>query len=374
MNGLGVVLETARRAKGLTQQELADAVGIRQAALSRYENETRDPDEEVLARIASCLGLTVDFLRHASKVRGAVAVDAHMRRRKTAKPSDWRRLEALLNVYRLHARRVFDDVAVRTEQRLPTFDPQETEPDSAARMVRMQWRMPTGPVRSLVQWLEAAGCLVFQEDFHTRGVDGLSQWIDECPVILLNVNASEDRKRLTLAHELGHLCLHSQDITDNVEEEANMFAAEFLMPWEIVRPQLRNLTVGKLIDLKREWGVSMQALIERAWLGKLITSNQRMNLYKSLSARGWRTTEPVSEELAHEVPMLAQNIANALLQNGLTALEIADLVGVSSDDVTNPFVPRKARLHKVSSSLCNVAAGVMSPSDSCQNPVATRRA
>jgi len=344
MNGLGVVLETARRAKGLTQQELADAVGIRQAALSRYENESRDPDEEVLNRIASTLGLTADFLRHASKVRGAVAVDAHMRRRKTARPSDWRRLEALLNLYRLQARRVFDDVAVRAEQRLPTFDPSDTEPDTAARMVRMQWRMPTGPVRSLIQWIEAAGCLVFQEDFKTRGVDGLSQWIDECPVILLNTSVPPDRKRLTIAHELGHLCLHSDTITDNVEEEANMFAAEFLMPWEVIRPQLRNLTMAKLVDLKREWGVSMQALIERAYLGKLIDSNQRMNLYKSLSARGWRTSEPVSEELAPESPMLAQSIADALSKNGLSPSEIATLVGVSPDDETNPFVPHKPRL------------------------------
>ena len=347
MNGLGVVLETARRAKGLTQQELAEAVGIRQAALSRYENETRDPDDEVLARIAGVLGLTVDFLRHASNVRGAVAVDAHMRRRKTAKPSDWRRLEAQLNVYRLHARRVFEDVAVRTEQRLPAFDPLVTDPSSAARMVRMQWRMPTGPVRSLVQWLEAAGCLVIDEDFRTRGVDGLSQWIDECPVILLNMSVPADRKRLTLAHELGHLCLHSHDITESIEEEANAFAAEFLMPWEVIRPQLRNLTMAKLIDLKREWGVSMQALIERAWDGKLITSTQRTNLYKSLSARGWRTVEPVSDEVSPESPILAHNIASALLNSGLTLSEITDLVGVSRDDTTNPFVPRKKRLHTV---------------------------
>lgn len=347
MNGLGVVLETARRAKGLTQQELAEAVGIRQAALSRYENETREPEEEVLVRIAAVLGLTVDFLQHASKVRGAVAVDAHMRRRKTAKPGDWRRLEAQLNVYRLHARRVFEDIAVRTEQRLPTFDPVDTDPSSAARMVRMQWRMPTGPVRALIQWLEAAGCLVIEEDFRARGIDGLSQWIDEYPVILLNVDMPADRKRLTLAHELGHLCLHSRDITENIEEEANMFAAEFLMPWEIIRPQLRNLTVAKLIDLKREWGVSMQALIERAWLGKLITATQRVNFYKSLSARGWRTAEPVSDEIAPETPVLAQNIANALLDSGLTLSEIADMIGVSRDDTANPFVPRKSRLHTV---------------------------
>jgi Zn-dependent peptidase ImmA (M78 family) len=301
----------------------------------------------MLARIATELGLTADFLRHASKVRGAVAVDAHMRRRKTAKPSDWRRLEAQLNVYRLHARRIFEDIAVRTEQRLPAFDPMETDPSSAARLLRMQWRMPTGPVRALIQWLEAAGCLVIEEDFRTRGVDGLSQWIDECPVILLNINMPSDRKRLTLAHELGHLCLHSHDVTESIEDEANKFAAEFLMPWEVIRPQLRNLTVAKLIDLKREWGVSMQALIERAYLGKTINASQRINFYKSLSARGWRTSEPISEELALEAPALSQSIANALVDNGLTVPEIADLVGVSRDDKINPFLPRKARLYTV---------------------------
>jgi Zn-dependent peptidase ImmA (M78 family)/DNA-binding XRE family transcriptional regulator len=347
MNGLGVVLETARRAHGLTQQELADAVGIRQAALSRYENETRDPEDEILSRIAEVLGLTPDFLHRASKVRGAVAVDAHMRRRKTAKPSDWRRLEAQLNLYRLHARRLFEDIAIRTEHRLPDFDPTDTDPATAARLVRMQWRMPTGPVRSLTQWLEAAGCLVIEDDFRARGVDGLSQWIDECPLMLLNINLPSDRKRLTLAHELGHLCLHSREVVEDMEEQANAFAAEFLMPWEVIRPQLRNLTIARLIDLKREWGVSMQALIERAWRGNLISSGQRANMYKSLSARGWRSDEPVSEELAPEKAMLAQSIAGALVKNGLTRSEIAAIVGVASDDNTSPFLPRSAHLHSV---------------------------
>jgi Zn-dependent peptidase ImmA (M78 family) len=63
--------------------------------------------------------------------------------------------------------------------------------------------------------------------------------------------------------------------------------------------------VAKLIDLKREWGVSMKVLIERVYFGKTINATQRMNFYKSLSARGWRTSEPVSEELAPEAPALA---------------------------------------------------------------------
>ncbi|MCQ3814749.1 MAG: helix-turn-helix domain-containing protein [Acidimicrobiia bacterium] len=36
-------IATARRAKGLTQSELADHLGITQAALSRYENDLRQP-------------------------------------------------------------------------------------------------------------------------------------------------------------------------------------------------------------------------------------------------------------------------------------------------------------------------------------------
>lgn len=339
MNGLGVVLETARRAHGLTQGELAEAAGVTQAALSRYENGLRDPEEEILGRLAEVLGVTPSFLWQAGKVRGAAAVDAHMRRRKSARPTDWRRLEARLNMHRLHARRVFDEIAVQAEQRIPTFDPVDTQASDAARFVRMQWRMPSGPVRHLTQWLEAAGCVLIEEDFGTARVDGLSQWIDEIPIILLNAAAPTDRKRLTTAHELGHLSLHSDEIGDDIEREANGFAAEFLMPMETIRPQLRNLTVGRLSDLKREWGVSMQALIERAWDARLITPSHRTTLYKVLSAKGWRAREPISDELAPERPALAQAIGGAFTARGFSPTDIANVVGYGNPDRCLPFMP-----------------------------------
>jgi Zn-dependent peptidase ImmA (M78 family) len=46
---------------------------------------------------------------------------------------------------------------------------------------------------------------VFGEDFGTQRIDGLSQWIGDHPVLLINVIAPMDRNRLTVAHELGHL-------------------------------------------------------------------------------------------------------------------------------------------------------------------------
>jgi len=339
MNSLGLIIETARHADGLTQEQLAEEIGMTQATLCRYERGMREPEPEMLDRLAQVLNVTPDFLRQSSKIRGAVAVEAHMRRRKTAKPSEWKRLEARLNMHRLHARRVFDEIAVHAEQRVPSFDPLEVDAASAALFTRMQWRMPSGPVRALTQWVEAAGCVVIQEDFGTAGVDGVSHWIDEIPIIMLNSTAPTDRKRLTMAHELAHLCLHSQDVSEDMEAEAGKFAAEFLMPAEAIRPELRNLSLGKLLDLKREWGVSIQALIERAWDMKMVSAAQRTRFYKALSARGWRIREPLSTEVVPENPGLPRKIGETLAAGGLSLQEIAELAGFARPDPHNPYLP-----------------------------------
>lgn len=331
MSALGEVLETARRAQGLTQAALAERAQVTQAALSRYENDLRTPDPEALQRLADALGVTVAFLRHAGRARAGMAMDAHMRRQASAPPGTWRQLEARLNVYRWHASHLFEEVSLRAEQHVPTFDPLDVSPEHAARLVRAQWRMPIGPVRRLVEWLETAGCLLVAEDFGTTRVDGLSQWVGDHPLVLYNDAAPTDRVRLTLAHELGHLVLHADALSiDDVEAQASAFAAEFLMPAELVRPSLRNLRIGRLLDLKREYGVSMQALVERAYQLGLLSPTQRSSTYKLLSAKGWRTREPGSDDIAPERPSLARAIAEDLSARGLTPDDIASIAGFSA--------------------------------------------
>ncbi len=346
MTGLGEVLETARRAHGLTQAELAAQVGLTQAALSRYENDLREPDPEVLARMADTLGVTTTFLAGAGRARGGMAMDAHMRRRATAPPATWRRWEARLNMHRWHAGHLFEEVSLHAEQHVPTLDLLDVTPEHAARFVRAQWRMPAGPVRHLAQWLEAAGCLLIGEDFATSRVDGLSQWVGDHPVILFNNTAPTDRLRLTLAHELGHLVLHADALSiDDVEAQANAFAGEFLMPAEVIRPSLRNVRIGHLLDLKREYGVSMQALVERAYHLTLLSPTQRTSMYKMLSAKGWRTHEPGSDDIAPERPALAELIAQELRTRGLSTTEIATIAGFSGPDRNTLF--RTRGLHAI---------------------------
>ena len=339
--GLGEAIATARRARGMTQEQLAGQLGLTQAALSRHENDLRVPSETMLDMIASALGLTAELLQGAGRTRGALAAGAHMRRRATAPPTVWRRLEAQLNLYRLHTQHLLDQLDLNTELTIPRFDPFDVDPAAAARLLRAEWRIPIGPVRDLAGWMETAGCLIFDSDFGTSRVDGLSQWNSTYPVVMLNTSPPTDRRRLTLAHELGHLSLHSQGVPDDVEADATAFAAELLMPAEVIRSQLRNLTTGRLHDLKRVWGVSMQALIERGHNLGTVTAKQRTYLYKRFSALGWRTHEPLSEELTPERPRLATDIGRALLNRGLTESRIAAISGHAPNATNNPFLTKR---------------------------------
>lgn len=341
MSSLGEVVATARRAKGLTQEQLADQVGVAQAALSRYEKDLRTPEPEVLTQLAAAFGVTESFLLRASSPAAAMAVDAHMRRRATAKPSVWRRLEAQLNMLRMHSEMLREEVSLATQYALPSFDPLTMEPAHAAQLTRMQWRVPLGPVQSVTRWLESAGCVTIRSDMASSRVDGLSQWTADHPVIMVSATAPPDRVRWTLAHELGHLVMHREDMPPDMEDletQADLFAGEFLMPESLIRPELRNLTLGKALDLKREWGVSMQAVIERAYRLGLLTRDRRVSLYRQLSARGWRINEPGAEDVPSERPELLAHIGRSLRAQGLKDDELASISGFASP-TSNDLLP-----------------------------------
>ncbi|AEJ43810.1 helix-turn-helix transcriptional regulator [Alicyclobacillus acidocaldarius] len=56
---LGSVLKTARRAKGMTQQEVADSAGIHVRTYQNYESNKRCPTLDVAARLSDILGVDV---------------------------------------------------------------------------------------------------------------------------------------------------------------------------------------------------------------------------------------------------------------------------------------------------------------------------
>lgn len=63
MNGtIGSRIALRRKEKGMSQENLADKMGVSSQAVSKWENDVSCPDIGLLPRLASLLGMTVDEL------------------------------------------------------------------------------------------------------------------------------------------------------------------------------------------------------------------------------------------------------------------------------------------------------------------------
>jgi len=67
---LGARLRELRMARGLTQQSLADALGVGQTTITNYETNTREPDNATLQKLADFFDVSADYLLGRTNFKG----------------------------------------------------------------------------------------------------------------------------------------------------------------------------------------------------------------------------------------------------------------------------------------------------------------
>lgn len=55
-------LRALREARGLTQMQVANRIGVSKAMISAYETASKSPSVEVLIRLSRLFGVTIDYL------------------------------------------------------------------------------------------------------------------------------------------------------------------------------------------------------------------------------------------------------------------------------------------------------------------------
>ena len=55
-------LKQLRRSRGISQQKLADLLGISQQSINQYENHSIEPDIDTLSRMASYFETSIDYI------------------------------------------------------------------------------------------------------------------------------------------------------------------------------------------------------------------------------------------------------------------------------------------------------------------------
>lgn len=173
--------------------------------------------------------------------------------------------------------------------------PGSTPAEAAAYARRVLGFSAGEPLPYLVLALERAGVTVLGLPIGAESLDAFCAWRDGRPVVAVLDGAPGDRLRFSVAHELGHLLLHSvRDLRrDDVEREADRFAAELLMPAHAIAAALpAHPTLARLLPLKNTWGASLRSLIRRAREVDAVDEERATSLHRQLSARGWTRVEP----------------------------------------------------------------------------------
>jgi len=344
----------ARQYRAMSQGELAEKVKgvLNQPRLSRIENGLYSPTANELNALARALPVRVEFFFHAINRRCSPA--AYHRKRQKLSQTDWLRIYARAEIYRMMLGVLLRSATAETTRPLPPC----RDPGAAngrigdmAKAIRQFWTLPRGPIADVTRVIESAGIVVIAYDFGTDLIDGFGQHRNEDfpPLIFVNTRQPKDKLRFTLAHELGHLVMHRMSDPEQ-EWQANRFAAEFLMPTEDIRPSLHSFSIERFLDLKRYWKTSMQALVRKARdVGKMDERKYRYYNYE-ISRRGMKRNEAGEITEPIEIPGLFRRLIQAHVSGlAYTPDEFSRLFGLPAAELDRDYLPERPKLRVVAS-------------------------
>ena len=340
INGRSIKL--ARESRGLSQSKLSELLGVTQATLSRFEKGVLTVTPEFVSKIAQALNYPATFFEKDIRIAGETSL--FYRKRASMTVRDLSILESKISILSKSIDEMLESINI-PELRIPSVEPTvDNSPQEIAYKIRNYLGVPAGPIDNIVSLLEKNGVIVMFLDVDDMDkFDGLTMFTtNQAPVIWINRNIPNDRKRFSLAHEFGHLVMHlrSENLEkpeDQKEIEANEFAGEFLMPESQCKEDLYNLKYKDLGMKKYYWKVSKAAIIYRAKELKCISEQTSRYLYVTLGRYGERKTESV------QVPIDNPKIVNRMFDLHISELkyareELTDIVGLMPDEINTELL------------------------------------
>lgn len=306
-------LRNLRQLNGMTQKDFATELGISQAQLSQIERGERQLTAQHMVIARKRFNVPLDFF-DAPPITYDPS-DLNFRTRKLTQAQQGR-ASIMFGLTEQEVRNMVGagnptgSIGAGDSGGDPIRGLREIEAFAAAAR-QLIGINPHKVVNNVTRCVERLGIVVTGlnlPDLSAR-IDGISSpsRTDDPFVIAVILDKPGDRLRFSVAHELGHILLHteSRPVDREVRErEADAFASAFLLPREPLLDELSpGLTLSGYARIKARWGVSIQAIIRRALDLKVIDRDRYRSLQVQLSTRGWRTDEPV--EVPREMPAIA---------------------------------------------------------------------
>lgn len=271
---VGDRIRSSRSAAGLTQAQLAERVGLQRSMISKIEAGERGVDALELYRLAEALRVPLTHL-----VSRPAQLIVSRRRQSPDDVDEAGRLRYRLDIaLEEHARRVRWLIEGRwlvpPSERYGASAATAEEARSAAQLCRAWLGLAAEPLPALVGVAERLGLYmaVVEESADGASMGGGDSW----GVAVIGGVAEPGSRRMTAAHELAHHVLgdeYSSDVgvaasRDERESVVQAFAAELLVPQDVVAARLRDIEAGaehaSLLSIAAEYRVSWSLVVTAA--------------------------------------------------------------------------------------------------------------
>ena len=329
-------LKSARKRAGLSMRQLSEALDHRVSynAIKKYEDGKMLPERAVLLSLADALKVQLEYF--SRPVRFDLG-DIEFRKRASlgSKQIDQIKeetrdlLERYIEVEQLSGIKS-EFLNPLTGREIKT----EADVEGAADLLRQSWQLGINPIPNVIEMMEEQEIKVLEIKAADK-FDGLSTYVTGIPVTILNKTFFPDRKRFTALHELGHLVLPISDAVDK-EKICNRFAGAMLIAEvemkRLLGSQRTNVPeLGELIQIKEEYGISIQALMRRAYDLDIVNRTVYQKFSRMIARH--RKEEELGEFKGEEKAFrFMQLIFRLVSEGGISMSKAAHLSGLSLDE------------------------------------------
>jgi Zn-dependent peptidase ImmA (M78 family)/DNA-binding XRE family transcriptional regulator len=325
----GSRLREGRIYRGYTITDLANELAISKQMVSKYENCKAIPTFEALLQISNILKFPKEyFYERAVEVKtGNTYFRSLLTTGKKEREMQYDRVKYLTII-----RALLEEYVDFPNLRVPDFSERDTENvEEIANRLREEWLLGDRPIKDIVYLLETKGFVVSSLNLDNKAIDAFGSQHEVkgkqyYSIVLGNDKKSFYRRQFDVAHELGHKVLHDpylnlEDLSKEefklIEQEANDFAAAFLLPKESF---LRDVSIhpNDLMyykQLKKTWCVSIGAMVIRAYKLGAISNGTYQYMQRSISQKGWRTKEPLDDLKDVREPVSMKQAVELLIEN-----------------------------------------------------------
>jgi Zn-dependent peptidase ImmA (M78 family)/DNA-binding XRE family transcriptional regulator len=341
---IGNRLKRAREALGMSLRELEAAIQgqVSAQAIGKYERDEMMPSSTILLELSKALDVSPEYLlsQRDIELKGVdfrKAPQAGVKEERAVEASVLDQVERYLEL---------EELLPGVEQVWLALDDQMFEigriedAERAADALRRLWELGIDPIPSLAELLEDKGVKVIALAL-PENVSGSKAFVQrpdhqDVPVIVVNGGHKGERQRFTLAHELAHLVLRFNGLSDaDQEKAADRFAGAFLMAKDMVLrllgPHRTSISIGELAELKKLFKVSIASLVVRCAQLGIITKAVYGRLWAQIKDMGWKSqasNEPGT--LTAEVPQRMERLClRAVAEGAVSEARAAELLGVS---------------------------------------------